>query len=238
MSTPHNNAAKGDIAKLVLMPGDPLRAKYMAEKYLTDPHQFNDVRGMYGFTGTYQGHRVSIMGSGMGCPSIGIYSYELYAFYGVEAIIRIGSTGGLKPDIKLFDVVLANAACSQSNYAHAVSGYDKDETYPDPQLNQQLIDGAARLGKPLVVGNVHSSDAFYSLVPQQAEAFCKAHDCCAVEMESFALFHNAAVNHKKAACLLTVSDSLVDKQETTAEQRQKSFTDMVEIALQAAPYYD
>lgn len=238
MSTPHNAANVGDIAKLVLMPGDPLRAKYMAEKYLDNPVQFNNVRGMMGFTGTYHGHKVSIMGSGMGAPSIGIYSYELFAFYGVEAIIRIGSTGSMKPEVKIYDVVLVQAAYSESTYAKTVSGYDKNVTYPTAELNEQLQASAHKLNIPLVVGNVNSSDVFYSLIPEQNMAFAKEHDCCCAEMESFALFHNAAVNHKKAACLLTVSDSMVTHQETTAEEREHSFTRMVEVALQLAEEYD
>ncbi len=238
MSTPHNTANKGDIAKLVLMPGDPLRAKYMAEKYLENPVQFNNVRGMLGFTGTYKGHRVSIMGSGMGAPSIGIYSYELFAFYDVEAIIRIGSTGSMKPEVKIYDVVLVKEAYSESTYARTVSGYDKNVTYPSPELNKQIEEAAGQLNIPLVCGNVNSSDVFYSLIPEKNMEFSKAHDCCCAEMESFALFHNAAVNHKKAACLLTVSDSMVTKEETTAAEREKSFTRMVEVALELSKIYD
>ena len=241
MSTPHNSAERGDIAKLVLMPGDPLRAKVVAETYLENPVQINSVRGMLGYTGTYKGHKVTVMGSGMGMPSIGIYSYELFNFYDVEAIIRIGSTGAMLPEINQYDVILASAAYSESSYAYQQGGVSDKVIKPSEELNEILRKNAARLGYPLVEGVVNSSDVFYYDESVAAERITTAveqyHACCA-EMESFALFHNANMAGKKAACLLTVSDSIVNHQETTAEERQNSFTRMMEIALEAAEAYD
>ncbi|MBO4218915.1 MAG: purine-nucleoside phosphorylase [Erysipelotrichaceae bacterium] len=240
MSTPHNSAEKGDIAKLVLMPGDPLRAKVVAETYLDNPVQVNNVRGMLAYTGTYKGHRVTVMGSGMGMPSIGIYSYELYHFYDVEAIIRIGSTGAMLPEINLYDVILASAAFSESSYAYQQGGCTDKVIKPSEELNEILRKGAEKLGYPIVEGVVNSSDVFYYDESVAADRIANAmsyHTVCA-EMESFALFHNANMAGKQAACLLTVSDSIVNHQETTAEERQNSFTRMMEIALQAAEVYD
>ena len=161
MSTPHNSAEKGQIAKTVLMPGDPLRSKFIAETFLENPVQFNAVRNMFGYTGTYKGKMISVMGSGMGMPSIGIYSYELFSQYGVENIIRIGSAGAYSPDLKVFDVVLADSAYSESSYAKVQSGYDQDKTYPSETLNQRIKDAAEKLGMPLHIGCIHSSDVFY-----------------------------------------------------------------------------
>lgn len=234
MSTPHNAAKKGDIAKTVLMPGDPLRAKFIAETFLENPVCFNTVRNMFGYTGTYKGKRVSVMGSGMGMPSIGIYSYELYNEYGVENIIRIGSAGGYTKEAKVYDVVLADRAYSESSFAKTLNGYESDTIYPSEELNQRLIDSAKALNIPLQVGGIHSSDVFYrqnglgyidEIVNDKA--------CVAVEMESFALFANAKALNKKASCLVTISDSFVSDEVTTAEERQTSFTNMMKIALEA-----
>lgn len=235
MSTPHNSANKGDIAKTVLMPGDPLRAKFIAETFLSDVKQFNEVRNMFGYTGKYNGKEVSVMGSGMGMPSIGIYSYELYSMYGVENIIRIGSAGSYCEEAGVFDVVLANAAYSESSYAKTQSGYDKDITYPSEVLNYKIRKSAQNLGKKIIEGCVHSSDVFYreDKTPYYKNLY-EEKGCVCVEMESFALFHNASVLGKNAACILTISDSFVSSQVTTANERQKSFTDMMEIALDAA----
>lgn len=229
--TPHNEAKIGDIARTVLMPGDPLRAKFIAENFLENPVQFNAVRGMLGYTGTYKGKKVSVMGSGMGMPSIGIYSYELYKFYGVENIIRVGSAGAYTDTLELFDVVLADSAYSESTFAKIQSGYDKDTVLPSASLNAAIEEAAAEIGKKLVKGCIHSSDVFYRQVPcnpyKEKSALC-------VEMESFALFANAMALGKNASCILTISDSLVTHKETTAQQRQTAFTDMMEIALNAA----
>jgi len=237
MSTPHNTANKGDIAKVVLMPGDPLRAKFVAETYLQDVKQFNQVRGMNGYTGTYKGHRISVMGSGMGMPSIGIYSYELFKFYDVDVIVRIGSTGSMVPEIKVYDVILATSAYSKSSFAQVQSGDASDVQYPDAQLCEQLKAGAKELGYEMKEGCIHSSDVFYQEANAPANPRIKELNCVAVEMESFALYHNAKVLGKKAACILTVSDSLVTHEETTAEERQNSFTKMMEIALSLAGKY-
>lgn len=235
MSTPHNRAEKGQIASTVLMPGDPLRAKFIAETFLENPVLFNDVRGMNGYTGTYQGRSISVMGSGMGMPSIGIYSYELFTQYDVERIIRIGSAGSYSEQAKVYDVVLATGAYSESSFAKVQNGYDKDITYPSQELNDKLRASAAKLGIPLIEGVIHSSDVFYRNNKEQGPDYWKRlrdeKGCLAVEMESFALFHNAAALGKQAACLLTISDSFVTSEVTTAEERQSSFTNMMKVAL-------
>ena len=233
MSTPHNMANIGDIAKVVLMPGDPLRAKYIAETYLDDVVQFNNVRNMFGYTGTYKGKKVSVMGSGMGMPSIGIYSFELFSQYGVEAIIRIGSAGSYREDYEIYDVVLASGAYSESNYAKVLTGNEASITYPSAELNDLIKATAEELDLDLKEGVIHSSDIFYHI----DEAYKKGiedNNCVAVEMESFALFENAKALNKKAACLLTISDSLVTHEETTAEERQTYFNKMITIALESA----
>ena len=238
MSTPHIAAEMGDFAKTVLMPGDPLRAQFIAETFLQDVRQVTSVRGMLGFTGTYEGRPISVMGSGMGMPSIGIYSYELYKFYGVENIVRIGSAGSYTDKAKLFDVVLASGAVSESSYAKTQSGFEGHITFPSRELNEKLRASAEKLGIRLIEGNIHSSDVFYrqpsDAKPTYWEKLRDEQGCVCVEMESFALFANAQVLGKHAACLLTISDSFVSPEATTAEQRQKSFTDMMKVALGAA----
>ena len=237
MSTPHIAAEMGDFAKTVLMPGDPLRAQFIAETFLQDVRQVTAVRGMLGFTGSYEGRPISVMGSGMGMPSIGIYSYELYKFYGVENIVRIGSAGSYTDKARLFDVVLAAGAVSESSYARTQSGFEGHITFPSRELNEKLRASAAKLGIPLIEGNIHSSDVFYrqpsDAKPTYWEKLRDEQGCLCVEMESFALFANAQVLGKQAACLLTISDSFVSPELTTAEQRQKSFTDMMKVALGA-----
>lgn len=235
MSTPHNSAAPGEIAKTALMPGDPLRAKFIAETYLEGAKEFNHVRGMLGYTGTYRGKPVSVMGSGMGMPSIGIYSWELFTHFGVDNIIRIGSAGGYAENLKLFDVILATKVYSKSSYALQQNGFTGDTIAPSPKLCDKLRASAAALGYPLIEGTIHSSDVFYYTEPEGAvPQWKKLRDeqgCLAVEMESFALFHNAAMTGKNAACILTISDILTGGQVTTPEEREKSFTRMMEIAL-------
>ena len=237
MSTPHIAAEPGDFAKTVLMPGDPLRAQFIAETFLKDVRRVTAVRGMLGFTGTYEGRPISVMGSGMGMPSIGIYSYELFKFYGVDNIIRIGSAGSYTEKAKLFDVVLATGAVSESSYAKTQSGFEGHITFPSQELNNKLRASAAEQGIPLIEGNIHSADVFYRQPsdekPTYWEKLRDQQGCVCVEMESFALFANAQVLGKHAACLLTISDSFVSPEVTTAEQRQKSFTDMMKVALGA-----
>ena len=237
MSTPHNRAENGDFAKTVIMPGDPLRAQLIAETFLESPRLVTDVRGMLGYTGTYQGRPVSVMGSGMGMPSIGIYSYELYTQYGVESIIRIGSAGSYTEKARLFDVVLATGAYSESSYAATQSGDSSDIQRPSEALNAALRRSAGAQGIPLIEGIIHSSDVFYRQPSDQKPTYWERlrdeKGCLAVEMESFALFHNAKVLGKHAACLLTISDSFVSPEATTAEQRQTSFTAMMNVALGA-----
>ena len=237
MGTPHNNAKPGQIAKLVLMPGDPLRAKMVADTYLENVEVVNDVRGMYCYTGTYKGNRVSVMGSGMGIPTIGIYSYELFHFYDVEAIIRIGSTGAMTPDLDVYDVVLVDSAYSESTYAREQAGVDERVMYPSEELTDMLRESAKELGYKLTEGRTMSSDVFYFEKEVQGARVAKAvgeYNCVCTEMESYALFHNAKMAGKKAGSLLTVSDNLVTQVETTAEERQNSFTRMMEVALGVA----
>lgn len=232
MATAHNEAEKGEIARIVLMPGDPLRARHIAQTYLDQPVQFNAVRGMLGYTGEYRGRKVSVMGSGMGMPSIGIYSYELFRFYDVDAIIRVGSAGAYVSELNLFDLVLTDSAWSESTYALAQSGESQDVQQPDPQLNEIIRSAAQKLQVPLHEGRIHSSDVFYH--EQDELARYRSHGCVCVEMESFALFHNARVCGKQAACLLTISDSLISGAQTSAAQRERAFGQMMETALESA----
>jgi purine-nucleoside phosphorylase len=234
MSTAHNTAKKNEIAKTVLMPGDPLRAKFIAETFLEDVVCFNEVRNMFGYTGTYKGKKVSVMGSGMGMPSIGIYSYELYKNYDVENIIRIGSSGSYTADVKLYDVVLADSAFSESTFAEVAYGFEGDTMLPSKDLNQAIIECAQTLSIPLTVGKIHSSDVFYRDSGVTYQDIYNETGALCVEMESFALFANAQKLNKNASCLLTISDSLVTHEETTTEERQNSFTKMMEIALEVA----
>ena len=236
MSTPHNSAQKGQIAKTVLMPGDPLRAKFIAENFLEDAVLFNEVRGMLGYTGKYKGKDVSVMGSGMGQPSIGIYSYELFTEYDVENIIRVGSCGAYDEKLDLFDVLLITDAYSDTTYAKMQSGYDQKVLEASPDLTAKLRESAKALEIPVFEGRTYSSDVFYYEDTPEGERplwqiLHQEHDCLCVEMESFALFHNAKITGKQGACLLTVSDTIYQFKETTAEQREKSFTNMMEIAL-------
>ena len=227
--TPHIRAKKGEVATTVIMPGDPLRAKLLADRFLSDVVEFNHVRGMLGFTGYYKGKRISTMGSGMGMPSMGIYSYELFNFYGVENIIRTGSCGAYRDDLQLFDVILAEASYSESNYAKVAYGYEEDLLYPDKQLTDMLEESAKKMGKRVIRDLINCGDCFYR---DPSIERTLAYPAIAGEMESFALFANARYLNKKAACLLTVSD-LKDKI-TTSEQRQNAFTEMIEIALDTA----
>lgn len=234
MSTPHIKAEKDQIAKTVLMPGDPLRAKFIADTFLSDVKQFNSVRNMFGYTGTYQGKKISVMGSGMGQPSIGIYSYELYKFFDVENIIRIGSCGAYAKELNIYDTVLVDAAYSESTFAKVQSGEEADTLNASKTLNEKLAGFAKNLNIPIHRGTIHSSDVFYREDGSVALKLAEERALLGVEMESFALFHNANVTGKNAACLLTVSDSFVTKEVTTPEERQTAFTNMMKIALEMA----
>ena len=225
----------GDFAKTVLMPGDPLRAKFIAEKFLAQPKLVTSVRNVLGYTGQYKDTEVSVMASGMGMPSIGIYSYELYKFYGVENIIRIGSAGSYRDWLEVMDVTLASKAVSESSFAKVQGGYDKPSIVPSSDLFALIMSTAKELGIECKPSVVHSSDVFYSEPSQgtwQDIADRTGSDC--VEMESFALFHNANVLGKRAACLLTISDSFVNHEELSSEQRQNSLTEMMLLALETA----
>jgi purine-nucleoside phosphorylase, family 1 (deoD) len=232
MSTPHNSAEKGAFAKTVLMPGDPLRAKFIAETFLTDAKLVNNVRGVQGYTGTYQGTPVSVMASGMGMPSIGIYSHELFSFYDVDNIIRIGSAGAMSADLKLRDIVAAQAACTTSSYAGQFGLNGAFAPIADFTLLETAVGIARKMGIRMPVGNVLSSDAFYDASGSTMN-WAKMGVLCA-EMEAAALYCNAAYAHKRALALLTISDSIVTGEELPAQDRQTTFTQMMEIALKTA----
>ncbi len=227
--TPHIGAQFGDIAETMIMAGDPLRAKLMAERFLDNPMQFNNVRGMLGFTGTYQGKRISVMGHGMGMPSIGIYTYELYNFYDVKTIIRVGSAGAIHNDLHIGDLVIAEGACTNSNYALQ---YEMPGTYA-PIASFELLRKAAeacdRMGYNYKVGNVLSSDVFYSDNPHNDKWM--ALGVLAVEMEIAALYMNAARSGNRALGICTISDHILTGEATTAEERQNTFTRMMDVAF-------
>ena len=233
--TPHNECSdKSLIAKTVLMPGDPLRAKFIAETFFSDVICFNSVRNMLGYTGLYNGKRITVMASGMGMPSIGIYSYELYSFYDVENIIRIGSAGSYSERLNVYDTVLVKKAFSESNYAKIAFGYKSKFQMPSKSLNNKLKKIANKLNIELKEAIINSSDVFYSNDPTHWQYLKNNFECEAVEMESFALFANAKALNKNAACLLTISDSFVSDNITTSEERQKNFLNMMKIALELA----
>ena len=227
--TPHIGAKYGEIASTVIMAGDPLRAKFMAEKYLDNPVQFNNVRGMLGFTGTYKGKPVSVMGHGMGIPSIGIYTYELYSFYGVKTIIRIGSAGAIHKDLHIGDLVLAMGACTDSNYAAQYALPGTFAPIADYGLLRNAVNACEAFGYNYKVGNVVSSDVFYSDIPQ-TDKWIKM-GVLAVEMEAAALYMNAARSGNKAMAMFTISDHILTGEATTAEERQTTFTRMMDVAL-------
>jgi len=236
MSTAHNTAAKGDFAKTVLMPGDPLRAKFIAETFLADAKLVNNVRGIQGYTGTYKGVPVSVMASGMGMPSMGIYSYELFHFYDVDNIIRIGSAGAMNADLKVRSLVAAQGACTDSNFAHQ---YQLPGTYAPIAsftLLETAVAKARELELPIAVGNVLSSDVFYDASGENAR-WAKMGVLCA-EMEAAALYCNAANTGKRALALLTISDNLVTGEALSPEERQTTFTDMMRVALAVAVAMD
>ena len=232
MSTPHNAANPGDIAKIVLMPGDPLRAKVVAETYLTDPVCFNTVRNVLGYTGTYQGKRISVMASGMGVPSMAIYSYELYHDYDVDAIIRIGTAGGLAPQVEVRDIILAQAACTNSNFAAHYELGGTIAPIADFALLREAAHQAGRHGARYHVGNIITNDVFYSK-PGYYDKWIEM-GILASEMEAAGLYLNAMEAHKRALAIMTISDHVVTGKSLDAEQRQNSFTQMMEIALSVA----
>ncbi len=231
MGTPHNAAEKGQIAKTVLMPGDPLRAKYIAETYLENPVCFNEVRNMLGYTGTYQGKEISVMGGGMGMPSIGIYSYELYHFYDVDNIIRVGSAGAMQDDVNVMDIVIAMGACTNSNYADQYQIPGTFAPIPDYGLLEKAVGAARKRGANVKVGNVLSSDVFYNDMEDFNDRFRRM-GVLAVEMEAAALYMNAARAGKKALCILTISDHLYKEAALSAKERETGFRQMMEIALE------
>lgn len=232
MPTPHNAAQMGDIAETVLLPGDPLRAKVIAETFLGDVVQFNSVRNMFGYTGTYKGKRVSVMGTGMGCASIGIYSYELIHFYGVRNLIRIGSCGSIAKDIKLGEIIMAQGACTDSNYAHQYNLPGTMCAISDYTLLKTAQEKAETLGFPYRVGNVLSSDIFYTETPEW-QSWAKM-GVLSIEMESFALYCNAARAGVRALGIFSVSDSIVNGEAMDAQERQNGFTNMMKVALETA----
>ena len=234
MSTPHNEAEKGQIAKVVLMPGDPLRAKWIAENFLQDAELVNKVRGIYAYTGYYNGKRISVMAHGMGIPSVGIYSYELFKFYDVETIIRVGSTGSLKKEVNLGDVFIASSSTSFSNYADEIGVEVKNNTlYPTKEILDLAIHTAKEQNIDFYIGNVASADAFYNkYTPEEFSE--KYNNALVVEMEAFGLYANAIKTNKKALTLLTCSDSLVANEEMTPSDRQTSFNKMIKLALSVA----
>lgn len=232
MSTPHNAASMGDFAKTVLMPGDPLRAKFIADTFLDNAKLVNNVRGIQGYTGTYRDTPVSVMASGMGMPSIGIYSHELYSQYGVENILRIGSAGAISKKLKLRDVVAAQGACTNSNFAHQYGLPGPFAPIADYTLLETAVAVARENGVDMPVGNVLSSDTFYDAsgsTMKWAEM-----GVLAVEMEAAALYMNAAKLGKRGLAIFSISDSLVTGEELDAAQRQTSFTTMMKIALETA----
>lgn len=231
--TAHNSAKQGDFAKTVLMPGDPLRAKYIAETYLENPRQVTAVRNMFGYTGTYHGKEISVMGAGMGMPSIGIYSYELFNFYDVDNIIRIGSAGALQDHIKLMDVVVGMGACTDSNYAYQYGLPGTFAPIADYELMSRAIEAAKEQGTNVVVGNVLSSDVFYNQY-EKVNDLWRDMGVLAVEMEAAALYMNAAKAKKRALCMLTISDQLYTGESLSAEDRQLGFGKMMEVALELA----
>lgn len=231
--TAHNGAKKGDFAKTVLMPGDPLRAKYIAETYLENPRLVTSVRNMFGYTGTYHGKEISVMGAGMGMPSIGIYSYELFHFYDVDNIIRIGSAGALQDHMKLMDVVIGMGACTDSNYAYQFGLPGTFAPIADYELMSRAVKVAGEQGTNVVVGNVLSSDVFYNAKGDVNDLW-RSMGVLAVEMEAAALYMNAAKSGKKALCMLTISDHIYTGESLSAEDRQLGFGKMMEIALELA----
>ncbi len=235
--TPHNEAKKEDIAKIVLMPGDPLRAKYIADTFLKDVKLVNSVRNMLGYTGTYKGKRLTVFASGMGMPSIGIYSYELYKFYDVDTIIRIGSCGAYTEELNLLDTILVDNSYTEGNYAFELTGEEKHIDSSNAEVNSIIENTAKELDIPYVKGNTLCTDCFDYYVKDVNELikrFPKDLNIIGAEMEAFALFYNAHYLGKKASCLLSVVDSHYKHEEISAEERQTSLNSMITLSLESA----
>ena len=228
--TPHNAAKYGDIAKTVIMAGDPIRVKYIAENFLKDPVLYNDVRNAYGYTGTYKGKKVSVQAHGMGIPSIGIYTWELFNFYGVNQIIRIGTCGSYKADVKLGSLVIAQGACTDSNYGQERGIPGKYSAIADFSLLRKAVDQAEKQGLDYEVGNVMTSDIFYN--ESKDQGMWPKLGVLAVEMEAYALYFNAAVSGKKALAILTVSDNTITHEELPAKERALGMDKMIRLALE------
>lgn len=233
MTTAHNEAKKEEIAKTVIMPGDPLRAKHIAESFLDDYKLVNKVRGMYAYTGYYKGKKITVMAHGMGNASVGIYSYELYKFYGVDNIIRVGTAGSIDDDLKVRSVVLADKSYSLSSYAKVVDNDDSNIMQSSTYLNDKIKKAAKKTGVNLNISNVYNSDAFYNET-EDIKKIKEKYNCSIIEMETFALFKNAKYLHKNASCILTVSNSLITNEELSSEERQNGFDEMIKLALQTA----
>lgn len=229
----HISAQKGDIAPVVLMPGDPLRAKYIADNWLTDPVLVSSTRNVFFYTGTYNGTRITVGASGMGCPSIGIYSYELYNEYDVECIIRIGTAGSYHAHIGLYELINVDVACSESTYAKVAFDYPEDCISHQGNAYDIINATATKMQQNLRKGHIHSSDVFYRKVPGMPAIVTK-YNCMAVEMEAFSLFSNAKALGKTAATLLTISDVIPTHEEISADAREKSLKPMIELALESA----
>jgi len=234
MATAHNKANPGDIAKIVLMSGDPLRIKKIAEKYLDNPKLVNDVRNIYAYTGTYKGKEITVMAHGMGIPSMGIYAYELFKFYGVEKIIRLGSCGAYSPDLNLLDIILVDKSYTESNFSYELNNEKVNVVSSSKELNSILLDSAKKLDINLVEGNVMSTDCFDWYVKDINVLLDRLpKDLIAAEMESFALFYLANMFNKEASCLLTVVDSHYKKEELSAEERESKLDKMSLVALES-----
>jgi len=232
MATPHITSSVEDISNVVIMPGDPLRAKHIATNFLTDIKEVNSVRNMIAYTGFYKGKKITVFPSGMGIPSMGIYAYELYKFYNVDTIIRVGSCGSYKEELDLFDVILVDKSYSESNFAQAYLGIDTNVASGSSDLNNKIAESANKLNKKITIGNVYCSECFYSLLDKKSNLI-DDNNCLSVEMESYALFHIATSLNKKASTVLTVSDSIVTKKATTPQEREQGFNDMITLVLES-----
>lgn len=233
MATPHIESRPEEIAKIVLMPGDPLRAKKIAEEYLEDAHLVNQVRNAFAYTGTYQGQKITVFSSGMGNPSMGIYAYELFHFYDVDCILRIGSAGSYTEELGLYDVLLVEETYSDSSFLKVQQDVSDKILSADLMCNQRIAEAATKLGMNLKKGRVYCGDVFYRM-EEPFEQLYREKGCLACEMETFALFATAKLLGKRASCLLTISNSFVTNEETTSEERQNSFDQMIHLALEAA----